>query len=78
MEIIGKKSREKRERRERLNEVIELYTIKEVAEIMRVTPTTIRNWIRAEQLKVVDISTKGSKQKKHRIKREELERIINN
>lgn len=75
---MGKKSREKKEARERKipGQDIELYTIDEVAEILRLSTVTIRKRIRNNQIKSIDISAPGSVKKRHRITRQEVERLI--
>lgn len=70
---MGKKSREKKENK---REVSELYTIKEAAEFLRVNHMTIRNRIRNNHIKAVNVARPGAKQKEYRITRQELERII--
>ena len=49
----------------------EMLTAEEVAKIMKVHITTVRKWIRSNELKVVEIGTR-----EYRIRRSELDRFI--
>lgn len=77
---MAKKSREKKERRheesENKKKEIELYTINEASELLKVHPMTIRNWIKGNRIETIDISPPGMKRKRHRISREQLDKII--
>jgi excisionase family DNA binding protein len=49
----------------------EMLTAEEVAKIMKVHITTVRKWIRSNELKVVEIGIR-----EYRIRRSELDRFI--
>jgi excisionase family DNA binding protein len=48
-------------------------TVQEVADLLRVTEETVRRWIRANELPVLDL---GGPRAGYRIRREDLDRFI--
>jgi excisionase family DNA binding protein len=55
----------------------ELLTVSEVARIFRVGDITVRRWIRLGALEAISLPAYGMVRHVHRIKRQELERVLN-